>query len=507
MLAAALVVASAAAVLGTWLLQRLFPGVPLYVGLIIGTLVLVVLLAWIARRFVWIMPWYYLLPALIFLLTFTVMPVGLTVFLAFTDYSGSRNTQLNPTTETAIVEASGTTVQLESGDSLRCDALYRGCDGVRVRLNAAGLLSVQGVDLQGDTLTVTPALPPGRAVIAAELELSEFGIRAQFPVTNSSGDTLTLGPVPPGEVNLAEIGIQLAGEALESRVVSLAGDTLTLSAPLPEGLTYTSVSRYNDFSAVGLRNFRDILSQASRSLWPVFTWNLSFALLTVLINIAVGVFLAVLLNDPALRFRNLYRTLLIIPWALPAVITIQVWRGLFNYNFGAMNRLLALFDLPIVNWLGDPTAAKGAVLLVNLWLSFPFMMTATLSALSAIPDELYEAANIDGASPWQSFWSVTTPLLRNALVPIALTSFAVGFNNFNVIFLLTDGGPAYAGGTSTARSTDILISWAYNEAFRSQGGFAYGLGSAISILIFGITLAVSLLNFRVTGALKEEKGL
>src|SRR5690606_38860120 len=134
-----------------------------------------------------------------------------------------------------------------------------------------------------------------------------------------------------------------------------------------------------------------------------------------------------------------------------------------------------------------------------------FMMTATLGALSAIPDELYEAARIDGANAWQGFWSVTGPLLRSALIPITLTGFAFNFNNFNVIFLLTDGGPAVDWGTATARGTDILISWAYNEAFRSQGGYAYGFGSAISIIIFVITLGVSLVNFRVTDALKEER--
>jgi arabinogalactan oligomer / maltooligosaccharide transport system permease protein len=158
-----------------------------------------------------------------------------------------------------------------------------------------------------------------------------------------------------------------------------------------------------------------------------------------------------------------------------------------------------------INWLvGDATAARSAVLLVNLWLGLPFLMTATLGALSAIPRELYESAKIDGASALQSFWGVTAPLLRTALVPITLTGFAFNFNNFNLIFLLTDGGPPVDWGTATARGTDILISWAYNEAFRSQGGYAYGLGSAISILIFLITIAVSLVNFRVTGALKEE---
>ncbi|ADI15154.1 binding-protein-dependent transport systems inner membrane component [Truepera radiovictrix DSM 17093] len=489
------------------MVQRAFPAAPPYLALVFGVPILVGVLAWIAHHFHWIMPWYYLLPSLLFLLTFTVMPIGLTIFLAFTDYAGNRNTQLNPTTETTIVQAAGTQVETADLTSLRCEVLFEGCLGVRVRLYTAGTLEVQGVNLENNVLTVSPAPPEGRTVSAAELELTEFGIRAQFPVVAIDGDHLTLGRTPPGEVNLERVALEVAGEVLERRIVAIQGTTLTLDAPLPEGFTYTSLARYNDFRVVGWANFRTILGQANRALLPVFAWNLTFATLTVLINIAVGVFLAVMLNDPELRFRNLYRTLLIVPWALPAIITIQIWRGLLNYNFGAINRLLALFDLPIVDWLGDPNAAKAAVLLVNLWLSFPFMMTATLSALSAIPDELYEAARIDGASAWGSFWHVSAPLLRSALVPIALTSFALSFNNFNVIFLLTDGGPATTGGTSTARATDILISWAYNEAFRSQGGFAYGLGSAISILIFVITLAVSLINFRVTGALKEERAV
>src|SRR5690606_25251304 len=228
---------------------------------------------------------------------------------------------------------------------------------------------------------------------------------------------------------------------------------------------------------------------------------------TVMINLAAGVFLAVLLNNRSLRFRNLYRTLLIVPWALPSVITIQVWKGFLNQNFGVINRLLALLDIGAepINWLGHHLAAKGALLVVNLWLGLPYMMTATLGALAAIPDDVYEAARVDGANAWQSFWGVTGPLLRNALVPVTLSSFAFNFNNFNLIFLLNDGGPPVPWGTATARGTDILISWAYNEAFRSQGGYAYGLGSAITLIIFVITLAVSLMNFRVTGALKDEE--
>ncbi|MEZ4608445.1 MAG: sugar ABC transporter permease [Deinococcales bacterium] len=217
------------------------------------------------------------------------------------------------------------------------------------------------------------------------------------------------------------------------------------------------------------------MRQATNALMPVFAWNLSFAILTIIINTIIGTFIALLLNNPELRFRNLYRTLLIVPWALPGIITIQVWRGFLNTNFGAINRFLAVLDLPTFDWLGDCNLAKAAVLLVNLWLGLPFMMTAVLGALSAIPRDIYEAARIDGASPWQSFWQVTAPLLRTAMVPITLTGFAFNFNNFNIIYLLTDGGPPAPWGTSTARCTDILISWAYNEAFRSQGAMPMGL--------------------------------
>ncbi|MDQ3457895.1 MAG: ABC transporter permease subunit [Deinococcota bacterium] len=500
----AILLSAFAGVLGVLAVRAVTPAAPAYIGLIFFVVALVAILLVIARRYQWIMPWYYLLPAILFLMTFTLMPVGLTVYLAFTDYAGIRNNQLNPTTETAITSAQETLVTVDNIRGLNCEALFRGCTDVRARVYASGTITAQGLRLEGTQLVLETAPPPDRAVTAVRLRLVDLGIRAQFPVVARDGNVLTLGREPPGAADLSGIVLELDRAGLERVIVSTEGNLLTLNEPLPEGLQYEALTRYNDFSLIGWSNFRAILSQANRALWPVFTWNITFAVLTILINTTIGVFLAVLLNNPELRFRNLYRTLLIIPWALPAVITIQVWRGFLNANFGAINRLLALLDLPTPDWLGDPLSAKAAVLLVNLWLGLPFMMTATLGALSAIPRELYEASKIDGASPWQAFWGVTAPLLRTALVPITLTGFAFNFNNFNVIFLLTDGGPAYEGGTSTARSTDILISWAYNEAFRSQGGFAYGLGSAISILIFIITLAVSLVNFRVTGALKEE---
>ena len=509
LLLAAISVGILGGIAGYWLLQLVVPDIPIYTGLIFGIVALVLALAFISQHFEWIMPWYYLLPAILFLLTFTFFPIILTVLLAFTDYAGVRNGQLNISSTTNIVSAGGDTLTIEDPRTFNCDSLRNGCAGVRAVIYASGTVQAVGVSLEGDMLTLEEPLPEGREVETATISAQGFPV--QVGVASSEGNTLTLENIPPilanasaDSLDLSTVRLALNREGITRTMTGSEGDTLTLAEPLPEGLEPEAIARYNDFGIVGFGNFRTILNRASNTLVPVFTWNVAFAVLTMIINVIGGVFLAVLLNNPELRFRNLYRTLLIIPWALPQIITIQVWKGFLNTNFGAVNRGLALLDLPALNWLGDPWAAKGAILLVNLWLGFPFIMTATLGALSAIPDDLYEAAKIDGANAWRRFTGVTAPLLRTALVPIALTGFAFNFNNFNIIYLLTDGGPFVEGYTSTARSTDILISWAYNEAFRAQGGYAYGLGSAISLLIFFITVAVSLVNFRVTGALKEE---
>lgn len=491
---------------GVLALRVPFPDLPTWAGLPLGAIGLVSALWGISRRFAWIMPWYYVLPAIVFLLTFTFFPVVLTVYLAFTDYAGIRNGQLNVSTTTDVVEVDGVRITVADASNLNCRDLRNGCVGVRAAVYSFELFETDAVAYEAGVLTLAEPLPRGREPREVELFLPDLGFAFSTAVASVDGELVTLARTPPFPPRLEGVAFQLADDVRRT-IVAEEGVVLVLDASLPEGFEATAIARYNDYGFVGWRNFTTIIGAAQRSLVPVFTWNLTFAFATIVINVVAGVLLAVLLNNPDLRFRNLYRTLLIIPWALPNIITIQVWRGFLNENFGAINRVLMLFDVTPepINWLGTVGAAKAAILIVNLWLGLPFMMTAVLGALSAIPRELYEAAKIDGATPMQTFWGVTAPLLRTAMVPISLTSFAFNFNNFNLIFLLTDGGPPVAGGTATARGTDILISWAYNEAFRTQGGFAYGLGSAISILIFGITVAISLINFRVTGALKEVR--
>jgi len=258
---------------------------------------------------------------------------------------------------------------------------------------------------------------------------------------------------------------------------------------------------------IGPRNFVKLVTnpQISGPFAKVFLWTFIYATLTVLLNFALGLFTAILLNDPFLRFRTVYRVLAIMPYALPAFITILVWRGMLNVHFGVINHMfVAIFGSGArVPWLQNAMWAKVSVLLVNLWLGYPYMMLISLGALQSIPGSLYEAAHVDGATWWQRFWKITLPLLLMPLAPLLIGAFAFNFNNFTLIYLLTEGGPAIAGASTPAGATDILISYTYNLAFAGERGNQLGLAAAVSVLIFLIVATISAINFRMTGTLEE----
>lgn len=254
---------------------------------------------------------------------------------------------------------------------------------------------------------------------------------------------------------------------------------------------------------IGWTNYSKLLSDP-RILNPflrVFIWTFVWATLTVISTFFAGILLATILNDPHIRFRTFYRILLILPYAIPPFISSLVWRGFFNTEFGVINRMLGM----VIPWLEHPTFAKGALLLLNLWLGFPYMMLICLGALQSINQEMYEAAVVDGASTTQQFRFITFPLLLTTIAPLLISSFAFNFNNFNVVYLLTEGRPPIAGAGTPAGHTDILITYTYRLAFESGRGTDYGLAAAVTIVIFLIIGIISWFNFRFTGALEEVK--
>lgn len=258
----------------------------------------------------------------------------------------------------------------------------------------------------------------------------------------------------------------------------------------------------NGWKMVGLYQFQQVLSGTLKNeFFPLLIWTLVFTIISTLGAFIIGLLFAMALADKNMKEAFIYKGLLVIPWALPGAITIISFKGLFNSQYGAINSILMqlhLINNPIL-WLTTPMAARVAVILVNLWLAFPYMMNVCIGALSAIPDTYYEAADIDGAGRWQKFKKITLPSLANVSYPLLIANFAFNFNNINSAYLLTDGGPSKAG-SSFAGWTDIIGSAALKVSI-DKGNF--GLGAAMSILLFVIIGALSLVNMKLSGQFKE----
>jgi arabinogalactan oligomer / maltooligosaccharide transport system permease protein len=257
---------------------------------------------------------------------------------------------------------------------------------------------------------------------------------------------------------------------------------------------------------IGLENFVNFAtSPALRGpLVTILVWNFIFPAVSVLSTFSLGLTIAIMYNDKDFPFKKIIRTLLLVPYTIPSVVTILIWRGMLNPEFGIVNRMLndTIGFAPL--WTVDYMWARAAILLVNLWLGFPYMMLITSGALQSIPSDLYEAATIDGASGWQRFASITLPLLLVAVGPLLIASFVFNFNNFGLIYLFIGGGPPIPGATTQAGYTDILISYVYKLAFESGGrGVQYGLAAAISFLLFFIVGTITLLQFRFTKMWEE----
>ncbi|KAF2417943.1 ABC transporter permease subunit [Microbacterium sp. B35-30] len=253
---------------------------------------------------------------------------------------------------------------------------------------------------------------------------------------------------------------------------------------------------------VGFENFVKAVTDASirGPLLSVTAWTFVFAAVSVASTFFLGLLLALVFNHKGMRFKNTYRIMLILPYAFPAFLGALVWAGMMNESFGFINQvLLGGAEIP---WLTDPWLAKVSVLLVNLWLGFPYMFLVCMGALQGIPEEVNEAGVMDGANPWQIFRRIKLPLLLVTVTPLLIASFAFNFNNFNLIYMLTGGGPRMEDTAIRVGHTDILISMVYKVAFTGENR-DYGLASAFTILIFIVVALISIVSFRKTKALEE----
>ncbi|EGF33551.1 Maltose/maltodextrin ABC transporter, permease protein MalF [Oxalobacteraceae bacterium IMCC9480] len=438
----------------------------------------------------------YLFPGIAAAVVFVLFPLIYTVAIGFTNFSSSNLLSFERATQYLLDETRG------GEGSNYAMTLHADGNAFRVRLQQA----------DSELVYVTPALalhkkPPVTVALeplAQTLLGAPLGIRdliAQQPGLKVL--TLTL---PDGSA-LRSTGLrQFAAtekvwQRLPDRNLKNSASGALLVPDFKSGFYRDSagIAVQPGFKVnVGFDNFTRVFTdQAFRGPFlRIFVWTVVFAAITVLTTLSLGMVLAVLLNWESLRFRGLYRTLLFLPYAVPGFISILVFRGLFNNNFGEINLILnALFGIQPA-WFSDTTLAKVMILIVNTWLGYPYMMVLCMGLIKAIPADLYEASALAGAGPLTNFFRITLPLIIKPLTPLLVASFAFNFNNFVLVSLLTGGRPDFLDTTVPAGTTDLLVSYTYRIAFEDSGQ-NFGLAAAISTLIFLLVAALSVVNMKL----------
>jgi len=253
-----------------------------------------------------------------------------------------------------------------------------------------------------------------------------------------------------------------------------------------------SLRHIKDWVLIGPSQYVKVFTESGQpDFYVIFFKTIVWTVVNVVLHVVIGVFLALLLNQKDIKGKALFRTFLILPWSIPQYIVALTWRGMFNFEYGALNLILTQhLGLPAVEWLKSPTEAFISCIITNVWLGFPFMMIIALGALQSIPHELYEAADIDGASWWHKLKHITIPLIRPVMVPAITLGTVWTFNNLNIVWLVSNAG-------EPSDNTHILVSFVYKAAFNL---YRYGYAAALSMVIFAILLTFSLFFMRKTKA-------
>lgn len=450
-------------------------------------------------------PLKYLAPGLIFLLVFQVFVVGYTGFVAFTNYGTGHNSTKDDAIHALMLQnqrrVEGSTALpltvVRDGDQLGFAVI----DGETVRVGTAE----DPLEIKDDAVVSDGSI----------VEIPGYEILSYQDVLSHQNEVIALKVPVSDDPNHGSIGTQDARNGY-AYVPTLRYDAEADTMTNAEGVVFTPNDRGAFESpdgqelmpgwrvGVGFENFVRAFSDSRYSgpFFSVLVWNFAFAFLSVATTFLLGLFFAIIMNDERMRGRKIYRTLMILPYAFPAFMTALLFAGMLNRRFGFINEVL--LGGATIPWLTDPWLAKLSLIMVNLWMGFPYMFLVCTGALQSIPSDMLEAAKIDGASRFRTWRSVTMPLLFIAVAPLLISSFAFNFNNFSLIYMLTGGGPRFEGVSVPVGHTDILISMVYSIS-GLDGGAArnYGLASALSIVIFLIVATISAISFRKTQSLED----
>jgi maltose/maltodextrin transport system permease protein len=447
--------------------------------------------------------WKYLFPGVAGMLVFVAFPLLYTVQIGFTNYSSAHLLSFERARAYLLEQSLVDEAQLRAFSLLR-----EGQGGGRLRLVLAPR---EGVDepalvsppIEGNGPPPSQALAMAPGVVPAGQVLSMRELIALRPLLQGLKLAVPGSGAPLAYAGLREFGLitPVWKSGTEGALTRLA-DGATYRPNFDAGAFENAAGEriQPGFTvAIGFANYSRMLFDADfrGPFVAIFIWTVAFAGLSVLFSTALGMTLAVMLNWERLAHRTLYRTLLFLPYAVPGFISILVFKGLFNQNFGEINAILdALFGVRPA-WFADPLLAKAMILIVNTWLGYPYVMVLCTGLIKAIPSDLYEASALAGAGPLTNFFKITAPLIVRPLTPLLISAFAFNFNNFVLIALLTDGRPDFLNTKLPAGTTDILVSYTYRIAF-TDSGQNFGLAAAISTIIFVMVALMALLQLKFT---------
>ncbi|MGC3993459.1 MAG: ABC transporter permease subunit [Propionicimonas sp.] len=448
----------------------------------------------------------YIAPGVVFLVVFQIFVIFYTAYIALTNYGDGHNLDkgqavaaiLSQNEKRVTGSAAYPLTVLTRGDEFGFAIISEG--KVLVGTEDEPLTEAAGATVAGTRITAVPG----------------FGVASQQEIF-ANQQAITNLRVPFSR-NAEEGSIRTQNGTVgylykSTFTYDAAADTMTDATT---GTVYTATS-HGQFAApdgtvlptgwrvlVGFENFTTAFTndQYAGPFLRVLVWNLVFAVVSVLSTFLLGLVLAIVLNDERVRGRKIYRTLLLLPYAFPGFLSALIWSGLLNEKFGFINQVI--LGGVNIGWLTDPWLARLSVLGVNLWLGFPYMFLIATGALQSLPGDVKEAARVDGAGPLRMWWSVTGPLVLISTAPLLIASFAFNFNNFTLIYMLTQGGPRFGDTSAPIGATDLLITMVYSiSGVDGSAAKNYGLASALSIVIFVVVAVIAGLGFRQTRKLEE----
>lgn len=280
-------------------------------------------------------------------------------------------------------------------------------------------------------------------------------------------------------------------------------------------LAFTNYNFYNIPPAnlidwTGLETFASIftLSSYRDTFMSVLSWTVIWTVAATTLQLIIGIFTAIVMNQPFIKGKRFFGVILLLPWAVPAFITILTFSNMFNPSIGAINEqvipfinsIVPFLEIPALSWKTDPFWTKAAIIMIQGWLGYPYIYVLVTGILQSIPDDWYEAASIDGGTGLQKFRYITLPHIFAVAAPIFVTQYTGNFNNFNMIYLFNEGGPGSVG--SGAGSTDILISWIYKLTTGQSP--QYNVAAAVTIIISIVVITISMIIFSRSRAFQME---